>query len=94
VGETLERKGHQLRITPQLHQVPTSRLLWSEPYPHRREDLLGLQQQLAADIAAEIRIKLMPADKARLAKESTENLEAWEACIRGRANMGIPTQAS
>jgi serine/threonine-protein kinase len=46
----------------------------------------GLQEELARDIAKEIRLTLTPVDKAGLAQRSTESPEAVKAYLQGRAS--------
>src|SRR5215469_894674 len=57
--------------------------LWAESYQRDLRDVLVLQEDIAHDIAREIRIKLTPQDKARLSSVRPVNPEAQQAYLRG-----------
>jgi len=88
VDGTVHYASNEVLIIPRLREVATGRVIWSDPRPRqgRLDDMLGLQQRLAADIASEIRVTLTPTDRAELGKKATENPEALKAYLQGRAS--------
>ena len=66
VEGTVLRSGDRVRIDAQLVQVNPEKHLWAETYDRDLRDVLGLQEDVARDIAREIRIKLTPLELARL----------------------------
>jgi TolB-like protein/DNA-binding winged helix-turn-helix (wHTH) protein len=78
------RSGDRVRITAQLVQAASDRHLWAESYERDLRDVLALQDEVARDIANEIKIKLTPQEQARLASGRPVDPEAHEAYLRGR----------
>lgn len=78
------RAGNRIRITAQLISVASDQLLWSRSYEHQMADILTLQGEVAREIADEIRIKLTPRERNRLASTRAVVPEAHEAYLRGR----------
>jgi TolB-like protein/DNA-binding winged helix-turn-helix (wHTH) protein/tetratricopeptide (TPR) repeat protein len=85
VGGTVLRSGGRIRITAQLIHVATDRYLWAESYERDLRDVVALQGEVARAIAGEVRVKLTPQDRARLAKASAVNPEAFDYYLRGAA---------
>jgi len=78
------RSGNRVRITTQLVEVSTDRHLWSEGYERDLGDVLALQDEVARAVANEVKIKLSPAERTRLANARAVNPEAYEAYLKGR----------
>jgi hypothetical protein len=82
---SVRRSGDRLRITAQLIQVQDQCNIWSQSYDRQVSEILSLQSEVAAEIAASVRENLgssgsiMPAYHPR--KTSTE---AYEAYLKGR----------
>jgi len=93
VRGTVLYESNEVLIIPALVELSTGRVLWSDPHRRRLGEVAGLQEELAGDIAREIRLKLTPADKAKLAKRTTDNPEAMKAYLLGRANWVRGDQA-
>ena len=86
VGYILEgsvrRQGEQARISAQLVQVSDQSHLWAKTYQRGVRDVLGLQSEIAQQIANAIDVKLTgraPADRPR-----HSHPEAYEAYLKGR----------
>jgi TolB-like protein/DNA-binding winged helix-turn-helix (wHTH) protein len=81
---TVLRSGDKIRITAQLIQVPTEKHLWARSYEEDLRDVVALQDRVARDIAAQIRIELTPQDQARLGGSRQVDPQAYEAYLKGR----------
>ena len=86
VGYILEgsvrRQGDQARISAQLVQVSDQSHVWAQTYQRGVRDVLGLQSEIAQQIADAIDVKLTgraPADRPR-----HSHPEAYEAYLKGR----------
>jgi TolB-like protein/Tfp pilus assembly protein PilF/tRNA A-37 threonylcarbamoyl transferase component Bud32 len=79
------RAGDRVRITAQLIQARTDRHLWAQSYDRDLRDVLALQSEVARAIAEEIRIKLTPAERTRMASRRPVDPEALEAYLKGEA---------
>jgi TolB-like protein/DNA-binding winged helix-turn-helix (wHTH) protein len=83
VEGTVLRSGDRVRITAQLIRALPERHLWSESYERDTGDVLDLQEDVARDIAREIRVKVTPEEQARLSSPRPVKSEAQEAYLRG-----------
>jgi len=82
---TLRRAGSRLRITTQLVDTHTDFPLWSERYDREMKDIFEVQDEIAQKIASALRIQLSPQEQEALAAKPTDNLQAYDLCLRGRS---------
>jgi TolB-like protein/DNA-binding winged helix-turn-helix (wHTH) protein len=85
------RSGSRVRITAQLIDVRTDHHLWAHAYERDLRDVLVLQDEVARDIANEIRVELTPQERARLATPHPVNPDAHDAYIKGCSSMETST---
>jgi TolB-like protein/DNA-binding winged helix-turn-helix (wHTH) protein/tetratricopeptide (TPR) repeat protein len=78
------RSGNRVRVTAQLLEASTDRHIWAQSYERDLGDVLALQGDLARTVANEIRIKVSPEERTRLANARPVNPEAYEAYLKGR----------
>jgi len=89
VGTLLEggvqRAGESVRINVSLVDAATGELIWSHGYDAQLsvENIFAIQAEIAEQIAAALDATLTPAVQARIAATPTEDLEAYEAYLRG-----------
>jgi TolB-like protein/tetratricopeptide (TPR) repeat protein len=81
---SVQRAGDQLRITAQLIDVATDAHLWAESYDRPVADLFSIQREIATTIAGMLKQTLTPDDVNSLAAVPTENVEAYQAYLKGR----------
>jgi TolB-like protein/DNA-binding winged helix-turn-helix (wHTH) protein/Tfp pilus assembly protein PilF len=81
---SVTRFEDRVRITAQLIDVQTDHHLWARTYERDLKDILALQDEVARDIAAEIRINLTPQEQSRLTAERKTSPRAYDAYLRGR----------
>jgi TolB-like protein/DNA-binding winged helix-turn-helix (wHTH) protein/Tfp pilus assembly protein PilF len=84
VEGTVFRSGDQLRITAQLVEAASDKNLWARSYERDLRDVIRLQDQVARDIAAEIKVKLTPQEQIRLTSASPVNTEAYQLFLQGQ----------
>jgi TolB-like protein/Flp pilus assembly protein TadD len=84
VEGTVLQSGGRVRISVRLIEGSTEKHLWAETYEKDMRDVLALQSEVAGDISREIRVKLTPPEKAKLAQSRTVNPEAYQDYLRGR----------
>lgn len=77
------RVGERVRVTVQLIEAATDQHVWAECYERDLRDILSLQNELSETVAAKIRVKLTPEEKARLASHPQVHPEAYEAYLKG-----------
>ena len=76
--------GKRVRISVQLVSARRDETLWSERYDRDLEDVLDLQSEVAAKVAAEIALHLSPREARRLAERQTVNPEAHIEYLKGQ----------
>jgi TolB-like protein/Flp pilus assembly protein TadD len=86
VGAVLEgsvrRSGNRVRVNVQLINAENDKHIWAEEYDRDLTDIFAIQTDLARKIAAELRAKLSPSEKAQLSRKPTENGEAYLAFVQ------------
>ena len=92
VEGTVLRLGKRVRVTVQLIQVDPERHLWAESYERDETDVLALQSELAHDIANHIRIRLTPAEQARLSRSAPVDPQVYQAYLEGRYYWNTRTE--
>jgi TolB-like protein/DNA-binding winged helix-turn-helix (wHTH) protein/Tfp pilus assembly protein PilF len=84
VEGTVARSGNRVRITAQLIEAPSDRHLWAKSYERELKDVLALQDEVARDIAGEIRINVTAKERTNLQAPPRVDAQAHEAYLRGR----------
>ncbi|MBL4871152.1 MAG: hypothetical protein JKX72_09380 [Robiginitomaculum sp.] len=89
VGHILEgsvrKQGEKVRITAQLIKADDGFHLWSETYDGTLDDIFDLQEKIARAIAAELQVLLNVGEDIRLADTRTNNKQAYDLYLQGRA---------
>jgi TolB-like protein/DNA-binding winged helix-turn-helix (wHTH) protein/Tfp pilus assembly protein PilF len=81
---TVSRSGSRVRITAQLLAARTDRHLWAQSYERELTDIFGLQDNVAKDIAQEIRVTVTPQSQVRSSPARPVNMETYENYLKGR----------
>ena len=81
---TIQRSPDRMRITVQLLDVASGRPLWAGSFDEPSSGLLAVEDGVANAVASLIVPNLGREERARLARRSTANPEAWQAYLRGR----------
>jgi len=80
---SVRKAGNRIRITAQLVNAADGFQLWSERYDRELEDIFAVQDEIAHSIAD--RLKFTLEDDQQLVKAGTDNLEAYQLYVKGRA---------
>ncbi len=89
---SIRREGDRVRITVQLIEGRSDRHLWAEDYQREMRGILALQSSVARAIAAEVKAKLTPGERARLQQARSVDPDAYEAYLRGRYYLDKRTE--
>ena len=81
---TVLRSGDRVRITAHLIKALPEAHVWTETYERELRDVTMLQDDVARQIANEIRVKLTPEEHTRLANAQPVSPRAHEAYLKGR----------
>lgn len=79
---SVRKSGNRLRVTAQLIRASDSTHLWSQSYDRALADVFALQEEIARDIVAALRVQLLP-DQQLGTTQRTGNADAYEAYLRG-----------
>jgi adenylate cyclase len=90
---SVRKAGGRVRITAQLIDGRTGGHLWAERYDRRLDDIFDVQDEVTREIVAALKVKLTLQDEANLAHRGTNNLDAYEAFLRGREGVMSWTRA-
>lgn len=81
---TLQHNGERVRVTVQMLDVETGKILWGQSFDENFADIFSLQDTVSADVAQSLQVKLSNEEQKEIRKHSTENLETYQAYLRGR----------
>ena len=74
---SVRRQADRVVVNVQLIDPRSDRHLWANHYDRTIQDSLGLEGDLATEIADALRARLTPEEKARVGKKPTQNAEAY-----------------
>jgi len=80
----LEEGASRIRITPQLIRADDDTHLWAETYDRVLEDVFDVQSEIAEKVIQELGVTLGGEEKGSFEPMPTDNLEAYQAYLRGR----------
>lgn len=83
VEGSVQRAGDQVRINTQLIHAATGTYLWARGYERSIGDVLTLQRDVAAAIAAELKVRLGGREQRQLSSPRPVGKDAQEAYLRG-----------
>jgi len=82
-GRIMQR-GDSLTISTELLDVRDNKQLWGEQYQRKIADLLAVERDIAQEITGKLRVRLSGPEQNRVAKQYTENPEAYQLYLKGR----------
>ncbi len=88
------RDGDRVRISAQLAEAATDRVLWAENYERSVSDVLALQGEVTRAIANAIALELSPAEEARLGASAPVDPRALDEYLKGRYLWSQRTEPS
>lgn len=86
---TVEPRGDRVRMRFQLVDAATDSPLWVESYDRSLDDLHAIEEDVAHRIASELRVRLLPEERARIRARPTESVEAYDLFLRGKADSQL-----
>jgi TolB-like protein/Tfp pilus assembly protein PilF len=89
-----QRSGDRVRITAQLIDAKSDQHLWADTYDRPVADVLGLQSEVAREIARQVNVTVTPGQESRLTGVRKINPKVYEAYLRGRFYVSQNTPES
>lgn len=87
VSGSVQRTADHLKVNVRLTDSTTGQQLWSERYERAAIDLFAVQDEIVARLVAALPVKLSEAERNRLARRYTHNVEAYDYFLRGQAAL-------
>jgi TolB-like protein/DNA-binding winged helix-turn-helix (wHTH) protein len=78
------QEGDRIQLNVELVDARTGNRIWGDKYVRRMADLPRLQSEIAIDVSNKLRFRLTGAEEKRIAKNYTENKEAYKLYSLGR----------
>jgi len=79
-----QKVGDQILLNIQLIDASSDKHLWSRQYKRQVKDIFALQQEIAKNIAAEIKAIITPEEKRQIEKNPTDDLVAYDYYLKAR----------
>ncbi len=82
---SVQKVADQVRVNVQLVNAQTDSHLWAETYDRKLTDIFDVESEIAKGIVESLQVKLTGREEQALAAKPTNNLEAYDAYLRGLA---------
>src|SRR5437016_562584 len=82
---SVQMSGDGVRVNVQLIKVANDSHLWADTFDRKLTDIFSVQSKVAKAIAEQLRAKLTGREEQVIAAKPTDNIEAYEAYLRGLA---------
>jgi adenylate cyclase len=89
---SVRRGGTRLRMSAQLADAASGAHVWAETFDRELADVFAVQDEVTRRIVDALRVKLTPAQAAMATSGGTNDIEALDLLMRGRALLHGPTQ--
>src|SRR5262245_6953107 len=80
----LEWAGDQLRVTVQIVRSSGGTPLWAEQFDEQFTNIFTLEDSISEQVTRALRLRLSSEEKKQITRRYTENIEAYQAYLRGR----------
>ncbi len=83
----VQRAGDHIRVNAQLVDAETGHHLWARRFDKNLTDIFEIQEELIELIVGSLAPKLTAVERARAARRATENINAYDAFLRGAHHL-------
>ncbi len=80
----VRRMGSQVKVTVELIEVGTGKLLWANPYTEELTNAFTIQSKLADAITTALKATFSPEEKSRIDRQFTKDPVAYELFLRAK----------
>jgi adenylate cyclase len=81
---SVRRVNEHVRVNVQLTDTNSGRQIWAERYDGEMTNVFGLQDDITEQVVTALAVKLTNAERERLNRRQTENLEAYDYYLKGQ----------
>ena len=93
VEGSVRRAGQRVRVTARLTDADNGILLWSQQFDDELKDVFAVQDTIARRIAGTLIASLTRLEQQRALVKPTENLDAYDLVLRGRAQIALASRS-
>jgi len=93
VEGSVRRSASRVRVSAQLSDAATGKLLWSQQYDEEFRDLFSLQDSVTRQVAGTLAVNLVRIEQQRASTKPTGNLDAYDLVLRGREKFRLATRS-
>jgi eukaryotic-like serine/threonine-protein kinase len=90
----IRRRGGSIVVSAELVNPAEKRQLWGQVYERRPDQLLGIQEEIAREVIAALRVNVSEPVRERISARMPSNNEAYELYLRGRFHLNQRTEES
>jgi len=83
----------RVRITPELIEVASDQQLWTDIYDREIDDIFEVQSEIAEQVIDALGVTVLGSEEEALEARPTQNVEAYQAYLRGKDFERNPTLA-
>jgi adenylate cyclase len=94
VGGSVRKMGDRIRVTAQLSDAANGTQLWADQYDDELTDVFAVQERIARRVAGTLASSLQQIAQQYSLRKPTDNLDAYDLVLRGRALEGDATRSS
>jgi serine/threonine protein kinase/Tfp pilus assembly protein PilF len=88
---TVQKAADEVLVNVQLVNAQTDSHLWADSFDRKLTDIFAVETEVAKAVAEQLQAKLTGQEKQAIAAKPTDNPEAYDAYLRGRAFSGGST---
>jgi TolB-like protein len=94
VSGSIRVAGGRVQVSAEALRAATGESIWSEAFDRASDDLIGLEEAIATEVASGVAGRLSPQERRVLQSRVTGNSGAYEQFLRGNVLMARRTSAS
>jgi serine/threonine protein kinase/Tfp pilus assembly protein PilF len=91
---SVQKRGDAVRVNVQLIKAANDSHLWADTFDRKLTDIFSVESEVAKAIADQLQAKLTGQEKRVVAAKPTDNVEAYDAYLRGLAYSVKPAQTA
>jgi TolB-like protein len=94
VNGTIRAAGGRVRVSVEALRTASGEAIWSQTFDRAADDLIGIEEAVATEVAAGVAGRLSPQERRALGSRATTSSPAYEQFLRGNVLLARRTAAS
>ncbi len=87
------KSGERVRINARLIDSATGQHIWAERYDQATDNIWDIQDEITGRIVRTLAVRITEIEQQRVLAKSTDDLEAYEFTLRGRALLALQSRS-